>query len=211
MTSRDEAEKIPGTPVWYLDEGVLRCQDHQSSWCAHIGEVIMSAQDSRAIISRAKDLQFTSVPVLPTEGIFVRVWLDVLPRDKFLAKAYLQSPSDAEADRMCTGDDHFIGFFSEGEGMAALRACVWESLDDLIHGDVSCSSLGHSWTVDLEAKKLHESGLRGEMMNAWCMKWYKKCSPCYNREGRGLDFDADLIPDAPVRDSWLRARPPRRR
>lgn len=211
MAGRVVLEGVPGTPVRLLEQGILYCEEHNAYWCTHIGEVVTSCQDSAVIISKLPDLHFIQVPVLPTEDIFARVWFDVLKRERFLAKAYIQSPSDAHLERVCTGDDQFIAFFSEGEGMQALRASIWEFMEPILLSELSCESLNHNWDIDAKAKELHRSSRRGRMMNSWAWKWYKKCHICYTAEGARLSFDDDLIPDTAPRSGWIPARPPRPR
>lgn len=207
MAGRVVLEEIPGTPVKFLPSGILLCEEHNANWCAHIAEVITNRQDSAVIISRLPDIHFIQVPVLPTEHIYARLWVDVLKREKFLAKVYIQSPDGAHPEKVCTGDDQFIAFFSEGEGMQALRACIWEFMEPILLSPVTCESLNHNWEISVKARELHESGRRGQMMNSWAWKWYKKCHICYTAEGAGLSFDDDLIPDTGLRRGFPRYDP----
>ena len=195
-------ERVAGT-VRYMDNGYLHCEACDNIWCRHIEAVVLSSQDSQSLVKRAIEYPHFSVPILPTESLFASIWLDILPRKRFLAKAYLQSPINAIPERVCRGDDHFIAFLSPGEGRAGLRVAIWDAFAKELGGDVSCASLGHTWDVSIEATKLQKSGARGMMLNAWHQKWYNKCHVCFMREGAVVEFDSDLIPDAkPASPGW---------
>jgi hypothetical protein len=181
--------------------GHLTCRVDNTLWCGHIEQVIKEHQDADAIQSVHGGSQFVSVPLVPSQGVYAMVWLDRQEREHWLAKAYLQSPTKALPDRTATGDDMFIGFLSAGEGRAILRRMIIQEFSKDMYPEmlVTCESLYHSVNRRLYMVEKVKASLLDQLLEAWSMQWYKRCSLCFVEEqSNPPKWDDSLIPDAPV-------------
>lgn len=185
--------------VMLRNSGHLVCMICSELWCPHIHEIVKDGTDAPFIRKHIGKSAFVSVPLVPTLSVHASVWLVPMPRDEFRAKAYLLSPGNALRECQATGDDIFLGFITSGEGRLVLRRMILAFFEADMGPDmeVPCLSMNHDWGRKAQiATMLRDDGVQRQLIEAWHIKWYKKCSVCFIETSNkpANPFAPDLIP-----------------
>lgn len=179
--------------------GHLVCKVHKQLWCEDIKDVIMESKDSAdmdALTAAATEPVLIYVPISPVNDIFAKVYVERLPREKFVGKVYLQSPHDALPESRATGDDLFVGLVTQGDGRLSIKLMVTSWFDQITKPDLTslCRSSLHTWGRKAEvAGWLKAKKQLGQFIQAWHVHWHGRCMQCYAEEGTP-GWDSDLIP-----------------
>lgn len=204
--------------VYEKHSGHLVCDTCTSLWCKHIETVMNQAKDAQGIEEMTMQAMHAgheylpfSIPLMPSEGIFAKVIVMPLVRPNYVAKVYLQSPPNTTSGMIIAGDDQLLGIITSGEGRRVIRSLTVEFLWPAMETrPTACVSTLHNYERKANVETFPGNHpAKDKLLMAWANLWYSKCYPCFRDEGAQVEFDSDLIPDAPA-PPW-RGDAPRRR
>lgn len=210
-----EVENVMTAPRTYrvvqMDNGHLECRDcgTGTTWCEHVQSFVMDGQDAKLIWDETQDGTVSlegvriMVPVVPT----LSQWATLRFGDEHFGNYKMNLLTDSGAN-VNNGQDPvvFLGFFSPGEGRAALRSMLFAWFEPMRATLGECKSTTHSFAAqmqwDADVTKAGAANDRRRLAQQWSVFTTGYCLQCVSVHA-AVSGD-DLIPDGGGRSGWRR-------
>jgi hypothetical protein len=178
--------------------GVLECGECNSTWCAHISEMIKTGQDNASIWNEdqsGQDIVSIVVPFVPTFDCFAEVKAIVIENEDHVDIARKVFVTIDEVG------DQFLCIISPGEARMVIRDAIyaWIRSFDI---ELKCNAPGHGYQRQVTFQRNCRTPA-GETAERYSRVVHGMCLTCYARaqvwNGTGTatdpdDFAEDLIP-----------------
>lgn len=186
--------------VIHSSTGDLYCRQDKTSWCSHIESVVLQGLDAPALWEQFESCGWDeddepwemSVPVMPTEGIYLPV--DIVPiRHGVCGVMYTGDGFLNRANLTC---------IVPGEARRVMREVVidWFTANAApLEQERSCKSASHTYQSQLAYRQVLEKGSKKDLfVAAWDLVFRGKCPSCISQKNStepSTQWDSDLIPE----------------